>query len=392
MTHHPSLTTRAVHGVRTPPPAARPVATPIYQTSTFAFEDAGAYAASLGDPSHGAVYTRYGNPTTAALEATIADLEGGVGALAFASGMAAISTVLLTLAGAGDHVVASTALYGGTYSLLHEIAPRFGITTTFVDVGDPDAVARAITPQTRAIHVETIANPTMAVTDLPAVAAIAREAGVPLVVDNTVATPVLCRPLDHGASVVVHSATKYLNGHHDVVLGVAAFADEELRHRTWSLLLDLGGSADPFATWLALRGVKTLPLRMARHSANARAVAEHLAAHPAVTRVWWPGLPSHPTHQVATRVLDDFSGFLAFEVAGGREGGQRFTERGTLLIMAPSLGGHETLVTHPASTTHRQLDDAALDAAGITPGMVRMSVGLEDPEDLIADLDRALEG
>ena len=385
-----SRTTRTVHGAKLPPPAERPAVVPIYQTSTFAFDDAAAYAASLHQPGRGYVYTRYENPTTAELEATLADLEGGATAMAFASGMAAISSVLLTLCGAGDEVVASTALYGGTYSLLHDVAPRFGVVATLADP-HPDAIAGAISERTRAVYVETIANPTMAVTDLPAVAAVARAAGVPLVVDNTVASPILCRPLEHGADVVVHSATKYLGGHHDVLLGAAVFADADLRQRVWRQAIDLGGSPDPFAAWLVLRGIRTLPLRMARHSATARVVAEHLAAHPAVARTWWPGLPSHPSHEVARRVLDDFSGFVAFEVAGGREGGQRFTERTQLIVLAPSLGGHETLITHPARTTPRQLDDAALDAAGIAPGLVRMSVGLEDAEDLLADLDQALE-
>ncbi len=385
-----SLATRAVQGVRPAAPDQRPVAPPIVQSSTFAYSDARAYATSLLAPGQGFVYTRYENPTTAELEATVTDLEGGAAGLAFASGMAAIATTLLTLAGHGDHVVAATALYGGTYSLLTTIAPRFGIDATFVDVGDPSAVSAAVTDRTRALYAETIANPTMAVSDLQALGRVARDAGVPLVVDNTVASPLLCRPLEHGASVVVHSATKYLGGHHDVVAGVAVFASPELRGAVWHTLIELGGSADPFAAWLVLRGLRTLPLRMARVSASARVVAEHLAAHPAVTRVWWPGLASHPTHAVAARILDDCSGFLAFEVAGGRDGGQRLTERTSLILMAPSLGGHSSLVTHPASTTHRQLDDAALTAAGITPGMVRMSVGLEDPVDLTADLDQAL--
>jgi cystathionine beta-lyase/cystathionine gamma-synthase len=383
--------TRAVHGVRPPGPEERPLAVPIWQTSTFAFDDAEHYAHTLRQPREGFVYTRYENPTSAALEATVAGLEGAAQGMATASGMGAISAVLLSLAGAGDHLVAQRALYGGTYSLLTTVAVRLGIEVSLVEVADPAAVEAALRPTTRAVYAETIANPTMAVADLPALAKLAGAAGLPLVVDNTVASPYLCRPIEHGAAVVVHSATKYLGGHNDVVGGLALFADAERHQRAWETMIDLGVSPDPFASWLVLRGLKTLALRMRRHSANAAALAELLAGHPKVTRVHWPGLPDHPSHGVATRVLDGFGGFLSFDLARGRAAGRRFIEATRLALLAPSLGGPETLVSHPASTTHRQLDAAALAAAGIGEGMVRVSCGLEDAEDLIADFTDALE-
>jgi methionine-gamma-lyase len=383
--------TRAIHGVELPAPTERPLSTPIFQTSTFVFDDAERFAHALHQPREGFVYSRYENPTTAALEALMADLEGGVEATAAASGMGAIASVLLGLAAAGDHLLLQHDLYGGTFSLATAVASRLGIETSFVDASDPTAVKAALRPSTRAVYMETIANPTMAVADLPAVAEVAREAGVPLVVDNTVASPYLCRPIEHGASVVVHSATKYLGGHSDVIGGVAVFADRDLHRRAWHTMLDLGASADPFAAWLVLRGVKTLPLRMERHSANAARVAELLADSPKVERVYWPGLVGHPTHDVAKRVLDGFGGMLSFDLRGGREAGRRFIEATRVAKLAASLGGVETLVAHPASTTHRQLDAEALAAAGIGEGMVRMSVGIEDAADLLEDLTAALE-
>jgi cystathionine beta-lyase/cystathionine gamma-synthase len=383
--------TRAVHAAAAPLPAERPLAAPIWQTSTFAFEDAEHYAHTLRQPREGFVYSRYENPTTAALEATVADLEGAAEGLATASGMGAITTVLLSLAAAGDHLVAQRDLYGGTFSLLSSMARRLAIEVTFVDGTDPAAVRAALRPTTRAVYVETVANPTIAVADLPALAAVADGAGVPLVVDNTVASPFLCRPLEHGAAVVVHSATKYLGGHSDVVGGVALFADRQRHASAWRTMIDLGASPDPFAAWLVLRGVKTLALRMQRHGDNARLLAELLAGHAKVARVYWPGLPDHPTHAVAARLLDGPPGMLSFDLRGGREAGRRFIEATRVARLAPSLGGPETLVSHPASTTHRQLDRDALAAAGIGEGMVRVSVGLEDGADLADDFREALE-
>jgi cystathionine beta-lyase/cystathionine gamma-synthase len=383
--------TRAIHAGRLPMPAEPPLAAPIWQTSTFVFDDAEHYAHTLHQPREGYVYTRYENPTTAALEATVANLEGAAEGLATASGMGAIATVLLSLAGTGDHVVAQHDLSGGTYSLLAHTAPRFGIEVSFVDAGDPDAVRAAVGPTTRAIYAETVANPTMTVADLPALAGAAGEAGLPLVVDNTVASPYLCRPIEHGAAVVVHSATKYLGGHSDVVGGLALFADPERHDAAWRTMIELGASPDPFAAWLVLRGVKTLALRMRAHGANARRLADLLDAHPKVARVHWPGLPSHPTAQLAAKLLDGDPGMLSFDLEGGRAAGRRFIEATRVAKLAASLGSTETLVSHPASTTHRQLSPEALAAAGIGEGMVRVSVGLEDADDLADDFTRALE-
>jgi cystathionine beta-lyase/cystathionine gamma-synthase len=383
--------TRAIHAGRLPMPAEPPLAAPIWQTSTFVFDDAEHYAHTLHQPREGYVYTRYENPTTAALEATVANLEGAAEGLATASGMGAIATVLLSLAGTGGHVVAQRDLYGGTYSLLAHTAPRFGIEVSFVDAGDPDAVRAAVGPTTRAIYAETVANPTMNVADLPALAGAAGEAGLPLVVDNTVASPYLCRPIEHGAAVVVHSATKYLGGHSDVVGGLALFADPERHDAAWRTMIELGASPDPFAAWLVLRGVKTLALRMRAHGANARRLADLLDAHPKVARVHWPGLPSHPTAQLAAKLLDGDPGMLSFDLEGGRAAGRRFIEATRVAKLAASLGSTETLVSHPASTTHRQLSPEALAAAGIGEGMVRVSVGLEDADDLADDFTRALE-
>jgi cystathionine beta-lyase/cystathionine gamma-synthase len=383
--------TRAVHGTDVPPPADQPLSVPIYQTATFVARDAERMAGVLADPDQGFSYTRYGNPTTAALEGSVAGLEGGVAACAFASGMGAVASVLLTLTGgAGAHVVAQKELYGGSFSLLEKWFPRFGIDVTLVDATDPAAVDAAVRPETKAVYVETIVNPTMTVTDLPAVAAVAARHGVPLVVDNTVASPFLCRPLRYGAQVVVHSSTKYLTGHSDVIGGIAVFADDATCRAARHTMIDLGASPDPFAAWLTLRGLGTLPLRMRAHSDNARAVAELLEAHPAVRRVYWPGLPSHPTHPVAQKILDGPSGFLSFDLPD-RAAGQQFVESTRIARLAPSLGGLHTILLHPASTSHRQLSVEALNAAGIGEGMVRVSVGVEDAADLVADFEQALE-
>src|SRR5215207_5243129 len=374
--------TRSIHAGRLPLPAEVPLATPIWQTSTFVFDDAEHYAHTLRQPREGYVYTRYENPTTAALEATVADLEGAA---------EAIATVLLSLASSGDHVVAQRDLYGGSHSLLAHTAPRFGVEVSFVDAGDPAAVRAALRPTTRAVYAETIANPTMAVADLPALAEAAAEAGLLLEVDNTVATPYLCRPIEHGAAVVVHSATKYLGGHSDVVGGIALFAEPERHDAAWRAMIELGASPDPFAAWLVLRGVKTLSLRMRAHGTNARQLAELLDAHPKVARVYWPGLPGHPTAALAAKLLDGGPGLLSFDLAGGREAGRRFIEATRVARLAASLGSVETLVSHPASTTHRQFSPDALAAAGIGEGMVRVSVGLEDAADLAEDFTQALE-
>ncbi|MFF5787186.1 trans-sulfuration enzyme family protein [Streptomyces sp. NPDC012693] len=387
------LNTRAVHVVNEPlPTGGRPLSVPLVQSSAFAFDSAAELADAMAGPDGAYVYGRRGNPTVRALEQTLAGLEQGAGAIAFASGMGAISGVLLALLRPGDRVVAQRCLYGGTHAVLGDLAERYGIEVVRISGDDPaELEAAAVHPATRLLILETIANPTGQVPDLPGLLAAARTLGVTSVVDNSLASPVLCRPLEHGADIVVHSTTKYLSGHSDVLGGAAVFADDALRRRVWPRTVELGACADPFAAWLTLRGIPTLPLRMREHCANAAALAERLAAHPAVTVVHHPLLAGHPSYAVAREVLAGGGGLLSFEPAGGREAGRAFVERVRLARLALSLGGVETLVTHPASTSHRELDGAALAAAGIAPGLVRMSVGIEHVEDLWADIEQALD-
>ncbi|MFJ9952426.1 trans-sulfuration enzyme family protein [Kitasatospora sp. NPDC091207] len=370
---------------------SRPLGVPLHQSHLFAFEDNEALTRAFGGPDQAFFYNRYGNPTVRSLEKAVAGLEGGAGAIATASGMGAINTVLLALLSSGDHVIAQRSLYGGTFAMLADLARRWGVEVTHVGGDDPAEVRAALRPNTRLLHLETISNPTTRVTDLPGLIAVAKEAGVLSVVDNTFATPLLCRPIEHGADVVVHSATKYLGGHSDVLAGLAVFADAELHRTVWHYAVELGASADPHSAWLTLRGLQTLALRVRRHCDTALELAGRLAAHPAVTAVHYPGLPAHPDHQLARRLLPEgHGGVLAFDLAGGREAARTFTESVRLASLAPSLGGVHTLVLHPASTSHRQLDDGELAAAGIGPGTVRVAVGIEHPEDLWADLGQAL--
>jgi methionine-gamma-lyase len=389
MTLHPE--TRAIHAPLPDLGPSRPLSVPIYQSSTFAFPDAASCAAALSDPdAPGYAYSRYRNPTAHALEAAVADLEGGADALATSSGMGAINAVLFGLLRSGDHVIAQRTLYGGTFSVFTDLARRYGIEVSFISGRDPVELAAALRPTTRLLYAETIANPTAAVGDLAALLPAARAAGLITVVDNTFATPLLCRPIEHGADIVVHSATKYLGGHDDVTLGLIVTADHDRFRELWQHTTELGVAADPFAAWLTLRGLKTLALRIARHCASAATLAARLDAHPAVSAVHWPGLPGHPDHEVATSLLADYGGVLAFELAGGRAAGLEFVAALRLAALAPSLGGTETLVLHPASTSHRQLDEDGLRAAGIGPGLIRVSVGLEHPDDIWADFAGAL--
>lgn len=383
--------TRAVHGGKAPPVEQETPSVPIYQTSTYRFADSDAYADAISFRKPGYTYTRgYGNPTLDAFEAQIADLEGTEAAFSFASGMAAMHAVFTTLAGQGDRIVTSSELYGGAFSLFTKVLPRYGVEVTFVDPHDVAAV-RAALPGAAFFYVESIANPNVTVADLAALGAAAAEAGVPAVVDNTFASPYLCRPAEHGFAFVVHSATKYIGGHNDLIGGVVACARGD-RDRIRDTAIDTGGTMAPFEAWLAMRGLITLPVRMQRHCANAMALATFLEPHERVERVHYPGLASHPQHEVAARQLrGGFGGMLAVEIAGGVEGGKRFCDALQLAWVATSLGGPQTLVGHAASTTHRQLDPEARRRAGIADGLVRVSVGLEDPDDLLADVARALE-
>jgi cystathionine beta-lyase/cystathionine gamma-synthase len=389
MSLHPE--TRTVHTPVPQPAGSKPLGVPIYQGHMFTFDGADELAAAFDGPEGAYFYSRLGNPTVRALEEAVADLEGGTAGLAFASGMGAISAVLLGHVRSGDHVIAQTCLYGGTYSTLRDLAERWGVEVTFVSGGDPAEVRAAVRPTTKLLYLETIANPTTQVTDLPALIGAVARPGLISVVDNTFATPLLCRPLEHGADVVVHSATKYLGGHSDVLGGVAVFGTAEARRRIWDRAIDLGASADPFAAWLTLRGLQTMALRVERQCANAQFLAERLAGHPAVAGVGYPGLPSHPGHAIARRLLSGGAGgVLSFDLTGGREAGRTFVEAVRLCSLTGSLGSVHTLILHPASTSHRQLDAAALAAASIGEGTIRLAVGIEHRDDLWEDIEQAL--
>lgn len=387
--------TRAVHGPAARVPGETPVGLPVYRTAVFGFATAGDYAAVLGDLRPGYVYSRIDNPTADAFAASLmametAGVDGEFAAQPFASGMAAISTVLLTLCRADSHVVLQRPVYGGTVGLLQHVLARFGVSYTFVD-GPAEAEA-AIAPGTAAVWAETIANPMLTVADLPGLADVAHRHGLPLVVDSTFATPVVCRPLRYGADVVVHSATKYIGGHSDVTGGVVV-GTVELVRQIRAARIDLGGSLAPDDAWLLHRGLQTLPLRVERHCANAWAVARAVDGHRNAEQVHYPGLAGHPDHALAVKLFepDRFGGVVTVVPVGGREAGQRFCDGLRLGDNATSLGGTHTVVSHVASTTHRQLDDRELAAVGIPPAAVRVSVGLEDAEDIAADLVRALD-
>jgi len=385
------FSTRAIHGQALPPMEQETPSVPIFQTSTFRFDTSDGFAETINFRRPGYTYTRgYGNPTLLAFERVMAELEGTESALSFASGMAAIHTVATTLAASGDTIVASSELYGGTYSLFAHVLPRYGIDVRFVSPHDHDAVSAALAGS-KLFYVETIANPNVTVADLEALGAVASEAGVASAVDNTFASPYLCSPAAFGFDYVLHSATKYVGGHNDLIGGVVCTSEERMAGLR-STVIETGGTMAPLEAWLSMRGLSTLQVRMDRHSESALALTTWLEAHPKIARVRYPGLSSHPQHDIAMRMLPrGFGGMAAFEVEGGVEAGQRFCDALELVWVAASLGGIHTLVCHAASTTHRQLDAEARRAAGIADGLVRLSVGLEDVEDLIQDVERALE-
>jgi methionine-gamma-lyase len=408
-TESSALATAAIHAGETHRDQGAHVA-PIYQTSTFAFEDMNgveSYAAGDGDSY---IYSRGGNPSRAALAAKLAALEGYqrlpgartagndgtrvIAAEIFSSGMAAISAALLGIAQAGDHVIAQEVLYGSTDHLVSQLLPRYGISTSRVRDMRPEALAQALAnhPHTSAIFIETPANPTVGLVDIAAVVDAAQAYQVRVIVDNTFATPVLQRPLALGADVVVHSTTKYISGH-GVILGGAVISHdlELMEEKIASLIKYLGGVPSPFDCWLTNLGLKTLPLRMAQHCANAMQVARFLEGHPAVAAVHYPGLESHPQHQLACRQMDDFGAMIAFELKGGYEACGRFLDRLRLCVLAVSLGNLDTLIEHPASMTHRSMAPEQRAQIGISDGLIRLSVGLEAAEDIIADLDQALD-
>lgn len=368
-----------------------PVTPPIYQTSTFRFKSAQHGASLFAGREKGYIYTRMTNPTIEALEDCVAALEGGYKALGCASGMAAIHTVFAALLKAGDHVVCSSIVYGPTVTLLSTIMAKFGVETTFVDTADTEAMRKAMRPETRILYVETPANPTLSITDLKAAAEIAHSNKALLVVDNTFLSPALQRPIEKGADVVVHSMTKFLNGHADVVAGMIIVKDEATYKDFRKVLNQVGGVIDPFNSFLVHRGIKTLSLRMERHCQNSQQVAEFLETHPAVKSVAFPGLKSHPQYELAQKQQDGPGGVISFELEGGYEAGEIMMNNVSLCQLAVSLGGIETLIQHPASMTHASMGKEARMAAGISDGLVRLSVGLENPKDIISCLNHALD-
>jgi O-acetylhomoserine (thiol)-lyase len=420
----PGFDTLALHAGQRPDPTTGARATPIYQSTSFVFDD-GDQAASLFDVARaGHVYSRISNPTVGVLEERVAALEGGVGAVCAASGMAAIHLGLATLAGTGSHIVASRSLYGGTHNLLSYTLPRFGVQTTFVDPRDPDAFAAAIRPETRVVFGEIVGNPLGEVLDVERVAAIAHAAGLPLMLDATLTTPWLMRPFEHGADIVVHSLTKFMGGHGIAIGGAVVdsgrfdwaasgrfpelsepyagfhgmnFVEEfgpaafVMRVRKEGLR-DFGASLSPHNAFHLLQGLETLPMRMQRHIENTHRVVDHLVQHEQVSVVNHPRVSSHPDHDLANRLLPRGAGAVfSFELTGGRKAGVAFIDALQLFSHLANVGDAKSLVIHPASTTHSRMDDAALQDAGVSGGLIRLSIGLEDSDDLIADLDQALK-
>lgn len=378
-----------VHIGESPDPTTGSVVPPIYQSSTFAFPTNESMWDLMEGRSEGFIYTRYGNPNYGLVESKIAAMEGAEAALVLASGMAATSTAILAQAHAGAHVITHADIYGGSFGLFYELLPRLGIETSFVDVTDVNAVAAAIRPNTRVIFVESPSNPTLRIADLRAIAALAQARGILFMVDNTFATPYNQQPLALGADVVVHSGTKYLNGHSDVMAGVIVgrrdYIDECVQ-----VFRKMGGTLNAIDAWLFNRGLKTFGLRMAQHNQNGQAVAEFLAQHPRVEQVHFPGLPTHPQHQLAKEQMRGFGGVLSVELQGGLSAVNTFLNRVKMFTRAVSLGSVESLITQPVAAVHHNVPEAYRDLGGIRPGLIRIAVGIEDAEDLIADLDQAL--
>ncbi len=377
----PSFATLAVHAGTEPEPVTGAIMTPVFMTST--------YVQPEPAKAKGFEYSRTGNPTRQALERALAALEGAKHGLAFSSGMASIDAVLRLLS-QGDHVVAGDDLYGGTYRIATKVYQRFGVSFTFVNTADPANVKKALKKETKLVWIESPSNPLLRVTDIAAVARIAREHGALSCVDNTFATPYLQRPLALGADIVTHSTTKYLGGHSDVVGGALLVNSDDLRARLAFLQNAVGGVPGPMDCFLVLRGIKTLHLRMEQHGKGAAAVAEFLSRHPKIAKVHFPGLPEHPGHAVAKKQMRHFGGMVSFELKGTVEDGKKLCTRTKLFSLAESLGGVESLIEHPPSMTHGSIEPQVRRAAGLADGLIRLSVGIEDPQDLVADLEQAL--
>ena len=374
--------TKVVHAGITPDPTTGSIVPPIYATATYVLDEVG--------KDKGFDYTRSANPTRQVLEANLAAIDGGDYGVCYSSGMAAVDSCLKLLS-AGDHVVCSDDVYGGTSRLFNKVLARYGLDCTYADTSQPETVRQAIRPETKMLWVETPTNPLLKVTDLEAMAAIAKDSGLYLGVDSTFATPVFLRPLEFGADIVMHSTTKYLSGHNQIIGGVVVTNRNDINDQLKFIQKTIGAVPSPFDCWLALLGVKTLHLRMQRHAASAQLVAEYLESHPKVARVIYPGLPSHPQYTVAKAQMSGFSGMIAFELKGGTSAGRTMMNSVKLCGLAESLGAVETMITHPATMTHAEVPAKDRHARGLSDGLVRLSVGIEDVGDILADLEQALE-
>lgn len=383
--------TLAVHAGQKPDAATGAISQAIIPAVAYAFPDTETAAQVVAGVKNGTYYGRYGNPTTQTLERKIAQLEGGEESIGLSSGMAAISSALLAFLQSGDHVLVTKDVYGGTYNFITQSAPRFGISHTFVDCTDPELVRSAIQPNTKAIFVETPSNPLLTILDLSSLAAVAKSRQIPLIVDSTFMTPYLQKPLELGADVVVHSATKYINGHGDVLAGFVIGNHVVIDFIRKRIAGDLGQNLNAWEAFLILRGMKTMGMRVRAHCENAQKVAEYLNAHPMIKAVHYPGLTSHPQHELAKQQMNGMGGIVSFEIEGGLEAGKSFMNRLRLAMISFSLGDPETLVQHPATMTHCSIPAAERLKFGITDGLIRISVGLEDATDIIADLKQALE-
>lgn len=384
--------TKAIHGGHGTDDPHGALNVPIYQNATFRFKNTQQGADRFAGVEKGYIYSRTGNPTVASLESRVALLENAEAAISFSSGMAAISSAILTICKSGDHIVADKTLYGCTYTLFDHALAKYNVSTTFVNFADLDALGAAIQDNTAIVYMETPANPNMKILDIEAIAQLAhgKKSDIAVICDNTFATPFITRPLDLGCDLVVHSATKYINGHGDVISGFACGSEELIKEIRMLALKDLnGGALGPFEAFLILRGLKTMEVRMIRHCDNAEKLVDYLANHPKVEKVHYPGLPSHPNHEVAKKQMARFGGMVAFEVKGGRSAGAALLDNMKLCTIAVSLGDAETLVEHPASMTHGSYSAEELIEAEIPEGLVRLSVGLENPEDIIADFEQA---
>lgn len=389
-TQRDDLFTAVIHAGQHPDPLFRGVSVPIYQSSTFAFESAEQGAALFQDKEDGYIYTRIGNPTTKALEDCVSILEKGYGGLATATGMAAITTTHLAFLDRDAHVICTDAVYGPSRTVVENEFSRFGVRADFIDTSDIEKVKNSLRPNTRMLFVETPANPTIVLTDIRACAALAKERGILLVVDNTFSSPVLQNPLELGADIVIHSLTKFLNGHSDVVGGMIVAKEERHFKRLRKVLTLMGGTMDPHQAWLVLRGVKTLALRVEKSQDNAMKLARFLESHPGVSWVNYPGLESHPQHALAKEQMKGFGSMLCFGLRGGFEAGRKMINAVKLCTLAVSLGGVESLIQHPASMTHAGVSEQERKAAGISQELIRLSVGCEGTEDIREDLDQAL--